>query len=634
MATLVSPGVSVSVVNESFYIPASAPTVPLIFLATQANKMQPDGETAATGTQEHDVVRTVTSIGQSVQLYGNPYFWTDEDDNPHHGDARNEYGLFALNQFLGVGNLAYVVRADIDLTDASESFVSAGTPVASTPEFSGVGTGTLTSPVAEGPEVQPETITVYFTSGTEFTVRGSDSGIIGIGTIGIVTGASASTVNFTSSKVSFTLTQGTGANAVAFTAGDSFTFELAYAAEAGGGNVGNGTITAITPLADAVATGGETLTITFTSATEFTVTTDGDLTVSNGTITGSTLLYTADDAISFRITVGSTAFEDGDVFTISLSNEQTLNQLGEDDAAKRTTIVQALAAAINSNTDVRSEIYEYNLILCPGYPEVVTNLLALSADVNDEAFVIADTPMDLTPEQTAQWALTNDRFSSTNVAYYYPSGLAANLDGATVAIAASGIALRTYAYSDNQSYVWFAPAGVSRGIVTGVNNVGYVTGELGGPTTWVEANLNQGQRDNLYEFFKNINPIVFFPGQGLIVWGQKTSAPAASALDRVNVVRLVMYVKRQLRKGSFPFVFEPNDKITRDNLKAAADGFLNDILAKRGLYDFVTLCDTSNNTPSVIDRNEMYLDVALKPVKAAEFIYVPIRVLSTGAAMP
>jgi phage tail sheath protein FI len=95
-----------------------------------------------------------------------------------------------------------------------------------------------------------------------------------------------------------------------------------------------------------------------------------------------------------------------------------------------------------------------------------------------------------------------------------------------------------------------------------------------------------------------------------------------------------MYIKRQLRKSAFPFVFEPNDQITRDNLKAAADGFLNDILAKRGLYDFVTLCDLSNNTPDRIDRNEMYLDVALKPMKAAEFIYIPIRVLSTGAAMP
>ena len=120
----------------------------------------------------------------------------------------------------------------------------------------------------------------------------------------------------------------------------------------------------------------------------------------------------------------------------------------------------------------------------------------------------------------------------------------------------------------------------------------------------------------------------------MIVWGQKTSYGAASALDRVNVMRLLMYIKRALRKGAFPFVFEPNDKITRDDLKAMADGFLNDIMAKRGLYDFVTLCDTSNNTPYIIDNNELYMDVALKPVKAAEFIYIPIRVLSTGAAMP
>ena len=179
-----------------------------------------------------------------------------------------------------------------------------------------------------------------------------------------------------------------------------------------------------------------------------------------------------------------------------------------------------------------------------------------------------------------------------------------------------------------------APAGVSRGTVTGITRVGYVTGTLGTPTTFVEANLNQGQRDNLYDFFKNINPITFFPGRGFLVFGQKTSYGAASALDRVNVVRLVMYIKRQLRKGAFAFLFEPNDQLTRNNLKAAADGFLNDIMSKRGLYDFVTLCDDSNNTPDRIDRNEMYLDVAIKPVKAVEFIYIPIRVLSTGAQMP
>src|SRR5271154_6326134 len=117
MATLVSPGVSVTVIDQSFYIPASAPTVPLIFVATQANKLQPDNVTPATGTEENSVVRTVTSIGQSVQLYGIPYFETDNSGNAYNGAALNEYGLFALNEFLAIGNLAYVVRANVDLAN-------------------------------------------------------------------------------------------------------------------------------------------------------------------------------------------------------------------------------------------------------------------------------------------------------------------------------------------------------------------------------------------------------------------------------------------------------------------------------------------------------------------------------------
>ena len=143
MASLVSPGVSVTVTNESFYIPAAAPTVPLMFVATRANKLQPDGVSVAAGTAEHGVVRTVTSIGQSTQLYGVPYFWEDVSGNQFHGDARNEYGLFALNQFLGVGNVAYVVRANIDLTDAPDTFIGIGVPVASTITRVGVGNGTL-----------------------------------------------------------------------------------------------------------------------------------------------------------------------------------------------------------------------------------------------------------------------------------------------------------------------------------------------------------------------------------------------------------------------------------------------------------------------------------------------------------
>jgi len=618
MATLVSPGVSVTVINESFYIPAAAPTVPLLFVATRANKTQPDDVTPAAGTQESNIVRTVTSIGQSVQLYGVPYFWTDNAGNPFHGDARNEYGLFALNQFLGVGNVAYVVRANVDLTDAAETFIGIGVPVTSGGVFVGVGNGTIGSITATSAFVKPETISVILTSPTAFTVEGSVSGIIGFGTVG---------TPFTSSKVNFTVTQG----GTLFVAGDYFDFDLVYAATTGP-LVGNGTMTNISPLVDAIA---ETITVDFTSSTAFTV--EGSVSGPLGTGTVGTTFSDGTSHITFLITAGTTPFLGGiggSQFTLDLSEINVFNPLGADDAAKRVAITTALSAAINSNTEVRSEIFEYNLIVAPGYPEVVDELLALSTDINDEAFVIADTPNNLNAEQTAAWAVTTGRKSGTSVAYYYPAGLASNLDGAEVTIAASGIALRTYAYSDQLSYVWFAPAGVSRGSVTGVARVGYVSGTLGQPTTFVELNLNNGQRDILYESYKNINPIVFFPGQGLIVWGQKTSAGAASALDRVNVVREVMYIKRSLRKGAFPFVFEPNDKITRDNLKAAADSFLNDVMAKRGLYDFVTLCDTSNNTPAVIDNNQLIMDVALKPVKAAEFIYIPIRVLSTGAQMP
>ena len=613
MATLVSPGVSVTVIDESFYIPASAPTVPLFFIATQAGKLQPNGITPAEATNEHSVVRNVSSLGQSVQLYGIPHFWNDTSDNEFHGDARNEYGLFALNQFLGVGNRAYVVRANIDTSDAAETFVGIGTPEADTPVAVGVGNGTIGSITATSEFVRPESIDVIFTSPTAFTVVGSVSGIIGTGTVGVA---------FTSSKVNFTVTAGS----TAFVANDYFEFNLVYVPTSYVG-VGNGVMSNILPDVDAV---DETWTVEFTSPTAFTVTGS----VSGAMAAGVVGAAYDNNFLNFTITAGSTAFAIGDEFTVTLDTINLFNPLGANDAAKRVSIVTALQAQINSNTDVRSEIYEYNLILCPGYSEVVDELVALSASVYEEAFVIADVPVTRTPEQTAVWAMTSARTSSHTVAYYYPWGLASNLDGRDVVIAPSGIAARTYAYSDNQSYVWFAPAGVSRGNVTGVSKVGYVSGTLGSPTTFVESNLNQGQRDSLYEFFKNINPITFFPGRGLLVWGQKTSYAAASALDRVNVVRLVMYMKRALRKGAFPFVFEPNDKITRDNIKAMADGFLNDILTKRGLYDFATLCDESNNTPDRIDRNELYLDIAIKPVKAVEFIYIPIRVLTTGAELP
>jgi phage tail sheath protein FI len=612
MPSLVSPGVSVSVTNEALYFAAAAPTVPLFFIATKAGKTQPNGVTPAAGTLESGVVRTVTSLQQSLELYGVPSFRKDSSGNEFHGDSRNEYGLFALNQALGALSRAYVVRADVDLSDAPDTFISFGTPVvlAGSTLYNGIGNGTIATITATDSKVKPQTISILFTSATTFAVSGSVSGYIGAGVVG---------TPFASSKVNFTITAGV----VPFVAGDAYLFDLVYTSVFTG--TGNGKLVSLVPDTLAVP---ETVTIKFTSPTAFTVV--GSV---SGSGTPGTVGTPYDNMrMQFTVNAGTTPFAVDDQFVVTVTEVTVAAQLGSNDAAKRVTIVTALQAAINGNLDVRSERYEYNIIAAPGYPEVSDELAALASDVLYEAVVIADTPMNKTPDQVAQWALTSSRTSNESVAYYYPWGLASNLDGRDVLIAPSGIAIRTIAVSDQQGYVWSAAAGAQRGVVTGVSKVGYVSGMLGTATTFVEANLNNGQRDNLYEAQKNINPITFFPGRGILVWGQKTSAPANSAMDRLNVVRLVAYLRRVLRKGGMPFVFEPNDQITRDNLKAAADGMLNDIMSKRGLYDYATKCDASNNTGTRIDNNELWLDVGIKPVKTAEFLYIPIRLVSTDTS--
>ncbi len=576
MPNLISPGVSVTITDESFFIPAAAGTVPVFFIATADEKLQPDNLTPAAGTFESNVIRTVTSLKQSTQLYGIPKFLTDTNGNQLHGDARNEYGLFALNQYLGLGNLAYVIRANVNLSDSINDI-----------------RGTWDIKMQEAAYVLENLVTTYL---NEYNTSN---------------GYAPNNINY-KTTVNQTTMLSLAASAT-YPIWQSFSFSNSQASFTNDHTSSpldvfpNGYGNAAVPPAFLGLTG---------IALDWVANSLGGVIPTEWTPqeAGNTLLGGADD---FK-------------YTVEFLNETSL---GANDAARRSVIVTALQAAINSNTDIRSELYEFNLILCPGYHETVDELLNLSTDIMEEAMVIADTPMNLSPEDVVTWAGTVARRTNRNVAYYYPACLASNLDGVNVVVAASGTALRTITYSDSVSELWFAPAGTRRGVVTSIDNVGYISGTLGSATTFNPVALNLGQRNNLYKYFTNINPIVFFPGRGILVWGQKTSAPDASALDRINVIRLLMYIKRQLRKNSMSFVFEPNDQLTRDNLKALADGFLGDILIKRGLYDFLTICDSSNNTPDRIDRNEMYLDIALKPVKAAEFIYIPIRVVATGASL-
>jgi phage tail sheath protein FI len=187
------------------------------------------------------------------------------------------------------------------------------------------------------------------------------------------------------------------------------------------------------------------------------------------------------------------------------------------------------------------------------------------------------------------------------------------------------MALRCIINNDNVAYQWFAPAGARRGLVDNASSIGYIDANTG------EFNFNgirTGLRDTLYE--NRINPITNLPGVGLVVWGQKTRNPTASALDRVNVARLVNYIRTILASVGNGFLFEPNDKITRDQIANIISGAINDLVAKRGIYDYVVICDESNNTPTRIARNELYVDIAIEPVKAVEFIYIPIRLKNPG----
>ena len=305
--------------------------------------------------------------------------------------------------------------------------------------------------------------------------------------------------------------------------------------------------------------------------------------------------------------------------------------------AQRKSVVQALQSLVNSNQDIRDEdSRQFNLMATPGYPELIGEMITLNTDRRLTAFVVGDTPMRLTPDATSlnNWGANvrnaledNDNGAVSFDEYmgmYYPAGFTSDNAGNNIVVPASHMALRTMVLNDQVAFPWFAPAGTRRGGVSNATSSGYITSE----GEFKSVALNTGQRDTLYT--NKINPITFLSGAGLVVFGQKTRARNASALDRVNVARLVVYLRGQLELLTKPYLFEPNDKITRDQIKAAADQLMLELVSLRALYDFVTVCDESNNTPARIDKNELYLDIAIEPVKAIEFIYIPLRLKNTG----
>ena len=305
--------------------------------------------------------------------------------------------------------------------------------------------------------------------------------------------------------------------------------------------------------------------------------------------------------------------------------------------AQRAMVVESLRSVVDTNSDIRDEDNFFNLIAAPNYPELQPNMVVLNSDRGETAYIIGDTPLGLSDSATdiQAWATNAALATSTGeegcvtrntyLGLFYPSGMASDLSGNLVAVPASHMMLRTFLKNDTQAYPWLAAAGTRRGIIDNATNIGYVNRNTG---EFQVIKTRIGVRDVLY--INMINPLVFFTGNGLLNYGNKTSYNSSSALDRTNVARLVAYVRRQLTLAARPFVFEPNDSLTRQQIAGVVETLFIDLVAKRGVYDYLVVCDNSNNTPARIDRSELWIDVAIEPVKAAEFIFIPVRILNTG----
>lgn len=303
--------------------------------------------------------------------------------------------------------------------------------------------------------------------------------------------------------------------------------------------------------------------------------------------------------------------------------------------AQRNCIVRALAAQIVGNQEVRAEGLYFNLMAAPGYVEVFSNLVTLNVDRAETAFIITDVPASLSADSTSlnAWATNANNVATDGrlgrvtsydyAAMYYPWGLGTNVDGNQFAIPSSTIALRTYGYNDRVGYPWTSPAGTRRGIISNASSVGYVDIDTHEYTPTI---LNRGQRDTLY--VNKINPLAFIQGKGLLVRGDKTLTPSStSLLSRVNVARLVVYLRWILPKLVEDFLFESNTEATQNAAADVVSKFLVGLIGLNAISDFVV--DMSSNTPQTAARNELWINVLIVPVESINFILIPIRLANS-----
>jgi hypothetical protein len=264
--------------------------------------------------------------------------------------------------------------------------------------------------------------------------------------------------------------------------------------------------------------------------------------------------------------------------------------------------------------------YRYNLLTVPGlnYTDhgTAVNLAVSTVESRQDAIAVID--LDGYNNTIGTITSAASAFDSSYAATYWPWLQTLNTTGQTVWVPASTMIPGVYAFTDASSDAWFAPAGLTRGSL--------------GNVIKAERKLTSGNRDTLYA--ANVNPIATFPGSGVVVFGQKTLQKRASALDRVNVRRLLIELKNYISQISDNLVFEQNSIATRNSFLTQVNPYLEGIQQRQGLYAFKVVMDETNNTADVVDRNELVGQIYLQPTKTAEFILLDFNVLPTGATFP
>ena len=267
--------------------------------------------------------------------------------------------------------------------------------------------------------------------------------------------------------------------------------------------------------------------------------------------------------------------------------------------------------------------YSFNLLLVPGVTLGDGPLSSLADDVvavcegrGDSMVIIDTTAYGSTVSQAVTAATTIG--SSYGAAYYPWVQVFSNNLGKAVWCPPSVVMGGVFAFNDQVGAEWFAPAGLSRGGIQSVLRA--------------ERRLSQDDRDTLYD--ANVNPLASFPGEGVVAFGQKTLQKKATALDRINVRRLLITLKNFLGQVGRSLVFEQNTATTRNRFLSVAEPYLESVVQRQGLYAFKIVMDDSNNTSDVIDRNQLVGQIYLQPSKTAEFIVLDFTVLPTGAAFP